>query len=507
MTPPYNGTDSDAAVEQARQTALELFGSAGDALVVLDRELRVLEWTPRLEQLSGHTRAQMVGSSITRLFPDDHRSWPFRQALEGRMQTLRAQCFALPDASQDSRYDSYYLPLQDARGNVVACAGVVRDRKELHDLHGQLFESEKRFRTMADCAPVLLWMAGPDARCDFFNQTWLNFRGRSLAQEHGFGWAEGVHPAEFQMCMDVYMDAFRERREFEMVYRLRRHDGVYRWILDHGAPRFGPANEFLGYIGSCTDITDRKDAEDAVRKASDRLARSNAELERFAHAASHDLQEPLRMVINFTSLLAQKYQGALDAEGQEYIGFATDGAKRMKELIDGLLALASVKQVDEQRMLRLEPTKLVRRSLDNLRLLIQETGAEIDVGNLPAVRGNAAVLGQVFQNLLHNALKFRRGTPQIRVSALGDERVVHFTISDNGIGIDMRYAEKVFVLFQRLHPRSEYPGSGIGLGLCKQIIELHGGRIWIEGEPQRGTTVHFTLPGAGSASETPQKGA
>ncbi|HKU39014.1 MAG TPA: PAS domain S-box protein, partial [Polyangiales bacterium] len=459
---PYTGMDPGVALEHALRIAADLFGSTGEAMAVVDYELRIREWTPQLEQLSGHTREQMVGATITRLFPEEHRAWPFRQALEGRMHTLKGQCFALPDTAQDGRYDSYFLPLQDPRGSVVACAAVVRDRKDAAELRGQLFESEQRFRTMADCAPVLLWMAGTDARCDFFNQTWLTFRGRSMAQEHGFGWAEGVHPAEFQMCMDVYMDAFRERRDFEMVYRLRRADGVYRWILDHGTPRFGPNHEFLGYIGSCTDITDRKDAEDALRKTSEQLQRSNAELERFAHAASHDLQEPLRMVISFTSLLAQKYQDALDAEGLRYIGFASEGARRMKELIDGLLALANVKRVDEQRFSRVDPERLVQQVMDNLRLVIEETHAEIDVGILPPVRGHAAVLTQLFQNLLHNSLKFRRGVPRVHVHAKPEQRMVHFTVRDNGIGLDMRYAEKVFVPFQRLHPRSEYPGSGIG---------------------------------------------
>jgi light-regulated signal transduction histidine kinase (bacteriophytochrome) len=297
--------------------------------------------------------------------------------------------------------------------------------------------------------------------------------------------------------MDTYMDAFRERREFKMVYRLRRHDGEYRWILDHGAPRFGANGEFLGFIGSCTDISEQKSAEEALRRTSERLTRSNAELERFAHAASHDLQEPLRMVINFTSLLARKYDDRLDDAGRQYIGFAVDGAQRMKALIDGLLALASVKDIDRTRFALVEGNEIVAHALANLQLLVAETDAQIEVAALPRVRGQASLLVQTFQNLIHNALKFRRGQPRIRIWAEKEGAFLHFRIEDNGIGMDMRYAERVFVVFQRLHARHEYPGSGIGLGLCKQVVELHEGKIWLESAPDQGTTLHLTLPAEG----------
>lgn len=483
-------------------TARELLGSVGEALAVVDRELRVREWTPGLEQLSGRPRAALLGQHVGHAFPEPLRAdciKPFADALIGGMQTLHGRCFALPETfrgPEDPRFDSFFMPLMAADGSVVGCAGLARDRRNdpSHALSERLSESEARFRTMADCAPVLLWMAGPDARCNFFNQTWLQFRGRDMSEEFGFGWAEGIHPEEFQMCMDVYMEAFRERREFEMVYRLRRCDGVYRWILDHGTPRFGRSGEFLGYIGSCTDITERKTAEDALRKTSERLARSNAELERFAHAASHDLQEPLRMVINFTTLLAKKYDQQLDDTARQYVGFAVDGARRMKALIDGLLALASMKNIDRSRSIAVDTQDVVNQALANLQLLVTETGAQLEIAQLPRVRGHSALLVQCFQNLIHNALKFRRGQPQIRIEASPEGAFTHFSVHDNGIGLDMKYAERVFVVFQRLHARNEYPGSGIGLGLCKQVVELHEGKIWLDSIPGQGTTVHLTLP-------------
>lgn len=497
-----NSISENPALEQALSTARELFAPGIDALAVVDSQLHVREWSLGLERLSGRPRDTLLGRPLAQAFPERLQAQclaPFAAALRGSVQTLRRRCFAMPETvtgPEDPRYDSFFLPLTAADGVIVGCAALARDRQSdpSKQLSEQLSESEARFRTMADCAPVLLWMAGTDARCNFFNQTWLTFRGRELAQEFGFGWAEGVHPEEFQMCMDTYMEAFRERREFEMVYRLQRADGMYRWILDHGAPRFGPSGEFLGYIGSCTDITERKTAEDALRRTGDRLARSNAELERFAHAASHDLQEPLRMVINFTTLLAKKYDAQLDAPGRQYVAFAVDGARRMKALIDGLLALSSIKNIDRSNFTTIDVNDLVSQVLANLQLILAETGAQVDVAALPKVHGHASLLLQTFQNLIHNALKFRREPPRIRIHAQLEGAMAHFRVADNGIGLDMKYADRVFVVFQRLHARNEYPGSGIGLGLCKQIIDVHGGKIWLESAPGQGTTVHLTLP-------------
>ncbi|HET8932014.1 MAG TPA: ATP-binding protein [Polyangiales bacterium] len=490
------------ALEQALATARELFAPGIDALAVVDKQLCVREWSLGLEHLSGRSRDTLLGRPLAQAFPERLQQQclaPFAAALSGRVQTLRGRCFAMPETitgPEDPRFDSFFLPLTAADGGIVGCAALARDRLSdpSKQLSEQLSESEARFRTMADCAPVLLWMAGTDARCNFFNQTWLTFRGRDLAQEFGFGWAEGIHPEEFQMCMDTYMEAFRERREFEMVYRLQRSDGMYRWILDHGTPRFGASGEFLGYIGSCTDITERKTAEDALRKTGDRLAHSNAELERFAHAASHDLQEPLRMVINFTSLLAKKYDAQLDDSGRQYVAFAVDGARRMKALIDGLLALSSIKTIDRSGFRAIDVNDLMSQVLANLQLLLAESGAQVEVAKLPMVRGHTSLLLQTFQNLIHNALKFRRELPRIQIDAEVEGAMAHFRVKDNGIGLDMKYADRVFVVFQRLHARNEYPGSGIGLGLCKQIVEVHEGKIWLDSVPNQGTTVHLTLP-------------
>jgi len=242
------------------------------------------------------------------------------------------------------------------------------------------------------------------------------------------------------------------------------------------------------------EVVARRQAELDLQKQADELARSNEDLERFAYAASHDLQEPLRLVTSYTQLLAQRYRSKMDADADEFIGFAVDGAKRMSAMIDGLLQYSRVRSA----MAAGEPTDceaVLQRALGNLRVAVEESGAEITHGPLPTVKGNAVLLQQLFQNLVGNAIKFRGASPpRVHISAesQGDEWC--FSARDNGIGIERQYADRIFVVFQRLHGGGEYPGSGIGLAIARRIVEQHGGRMWVESQPGEGATFYFTLP-------------
>ena len=252
--------------------------------------------------------------------------------------------------------------------------------------------------------------------------------------------------------------------------------------------------KILGMLVIAQDITRRKQVEEALARQAQELARSNAELEQFAYVASHDLQEPLRMMASFAQLLAQEYRGRLGAEADEYIAYIVDGATRMQRLINDLLSYARVGTHGKPFTL-LDTTAIVATACTNLRAAIEESGAVITCTQLPAVRGDTTQLVQLFQNLIGNAIKFRADRP-LRVD-IGAERQGdrwRFWVRDNGIGIEPQYAERVFLIFQRLHSRADYPGTGIGLALCKKIVERHGGRIWIESEPERGCSVYFTLP-------------
>ncbi|GAA3438238.1 sensor histidine kinase [Kutzneria kofuensis] len=233
---------------------------------------------------------------------------------------------------------------------------------------------------------------------------------------------------------------------------------------------------------------------DTLQQVHDELERSNRDLEQFAYVASHDLQEPLRKVASFCQLLERRYKGQLDERADQYIAFAVDGAKRMQILINDLLSFSRVGRLTREQVV-VDCNDILEQAKANLGTMIEESGAQIEAGPLPSVRGEPALLTAVFQNLIGNAVKFHGDDPpKVTLSAERDGEFWTFTCADNGIGIEPEYAERVFVIFQRLHPKDAYPGTGIGLAMCRKIIEYHGGRIWLDTDADRGTVFRFTLP-------------
>lgn len=238
----------------------------------------------------------------------------------------------------------------------------------------------------------------------------------------------------------------------------------------------------------------RRQAELDLASKVEELARSNADLEQFAYVASHDLQEPLRMVTAYTQLLAERYRGVLDADADKFIGYASEGAQRMQVLIQDLLAFSRVGRKDSTRE-EFEGNAMLKDVLRALASAIQESGVQIELGEMPVLWADRTLLGQVFQNLIGNAIKFRgKDAAQIRVKAEKNDQEWRFTVSDNGIGIAPEHAENIFVVFQRLHARTEYAGNGIGLAICKKVIERYGGKIWVESQLESGSRFIFTLP-------------
>jgi len=264
------------------------------------------------------------------------------------------------------------------------------------------------------------------------------------------------------------------------------------------AIRWGERRLFSAFA---RDVTEQKRAQRELARKVEELARSNAELEQFAYVASHDLQEPLRMVASFTQLLAQRYKGKLDADADEFIGFAVDGATRMQQLIQDLLSYSRV--TTKGQSFRLIDAKApCDNALENLQTSIKDSNAVVNVGPLPAVLADPRQLMQLFQNLIGNAVKYRNDrTPEIHVAAKpnGDQWV--FSVQDNGIGIAPQHSERIFQMFQRLHTTNEYQGTGIGLAICRKIVERHGGKIWVEAQPGKGSTFVFTIPRAEGAKK------
>ncbi|MGH9659032.1 MAG: sensor histidine kinase, partial [Bryobacteraceae bacterium] len=277
--------------------------------------------------------------------------------------------------------------------------------------------------------------------------------------------------------------------------RLRVRDGSVKEVLIGANGRWEGGR--LVYVRCfTTDITERKRAEEDLKRTAAELGRSNADLQQFAYVASHDLKEPLRMVAGFTQLLARRYGDKFDSTGEEFLSFVTDGVARMQALIDDLLQYSRV----GSRPKKFEPVdtaEVVQQALANLGKALEESDAEVSARALPQVTGDPVQLVQLFQNLIGNAVKFRaERKPAVKVAARrkGDEWV--FLVRDNGIGFEAESYDRIFEIFQRLHGKAEYPGTGIGLAVCKKIVERHGGRIWVDSKPGEGSTFYFSLPAA-----------
>jgi PAS domain S-box-containing protein len=323
--------------------------------------------------------------------------------------------------------------------------------------------------------------------------------------EKMFGYKEGTFEGTyeaFEKCLveeDIphtraaSRKAVEENIPFETVYRIKLPDGNINHVNAKGLVIRDEKGNALKMAGVCFDVTDmKKGAEKTLFDLNEELHRSNKELEQFAYVASHDLQEPLRMVSSFTQLLQKRYKDKLDEDAQQFIRYAVDGAVRMQNLINDLLNFSRI-GTRGQKFVEVDFNHVIGRTISNLTVSIKEKNALVVSDELPAVVGDENQLVQLMQNLIGNAIKFCKTSPRIHISAVEENNHYLFSVKDNGIGIEKNYFEKIFLIFQRLVPKEEYGGTGIGLAICKRIVERHGGKIWVESELDEGSTFYFTI--------------
>ncbi len=367
-----------------------------------------------------------------------------------------------------------------------------------------LRQSEERFQVALEGSREGLWDWNIAGGTVFFSHMWkemLGYRDEDIS-DNPREWVNRIHPDDADLvrrAMDRHFSG--ETDVYETEHRLQCRDGSWKWIQDRGRViSRDHGGTPLRMAGTHTDISLRKSAEQRLNKTLAELKRSNAELEQFAYVSSHDLQEPLRMIVVYLQLLSQRYRGKFDADADEFMEFAVDGAQRMQTLINDLLAFSRVGTAGSP-FAPVDCNEAVRQAVVNLQLRIIEAQARIDCGGLPTVVADGPQLAQLFQNLIANALKYRSAAaPDIRIRAERRQGEWVFSVRDNGIGIDPQYFERIFVIFQRLHGRDEYPGTGIGLALCKKIVDRHGGAIWVSSAPGAGSTFFFTIPAEGDAA-------
>jgi PAS domain S-box-containing protein len=492
--------------ERRRAAELEAVMEAAPAALYIahDPECQVITGNRMANDIAGVP----AGANLSMSAPDSPAMFPPIRDEEGiaveqmplrvaaRTGRVLRDCefdFVYPDGSRRNLLGTA-VPLFDDQARTRGAIGAFLDITDRKLAEERLQESESQLSTMAEMAPGILFTALPNGMADYVSVRGYKYTGMAAGTQLGVGWMDAIHPEDRERTAEEWMRSIAAAVPFTCEFRLRRVDGTYRWFQSRAIPLRNAEDRIVKWFGTCNDIDDLKRLGQELEQRSLELTRSNEELQHFAHIASHDLQEPLRTIGSMSSLLNRRLDGKLDEDTAQLVGFINDGVNRMRALIRGLLEFASMTQKGDGGKKPIDCNRLVDSALMNLQQQISETGAVVTRDPLPTLLAYEP-LSRVFENLIGNGLKYH-GTspPQIHISAQAQSDGWMFSIRDNGIGIDMQYADRIFDSFQRLHTRTQYAGTGLGLSISRKIVERHGGRISVESTPGIGSTFYFTVP-------------
>lgn len=484
-----------------------------DGIITIDQLGTISTFNPAAERIFGYADTEVLGKNVKLLMPEpfygEHDSY-----LANYMKTGLAKIIGVGREVVGQRKDGTTFPLDLAvsefqLGDHRYFTGIVRDITERKRLEGELrqrveelAEAETRIRSVLDHVVDGIITIDENRIVQSFNPAAERIFGYPASEVIGQN-VKMLMPEPYHGQHDTYVENYVSTGQAKIIgvgreVVGRRKNGT-TFPLDLAVSEFRMGDERF-FTGIVRDISERKRVEIELREIADELTRSNLDLQHFAYVASHDLQEPLRAVVGCVQILQKRYTGHLDARAHELVNHAVDGVRRMQTLIDDLLAYSRV-GTRGKSFGKTDCHAVLQVALANLAAAIEESDAIITNDRLPTVDADEAQLTQVFQNLLSNAIKFRgEDQPRIHVGAQPQRGGWIFSIQDNGIGIEPEYFERIFVIFQRLHTRNDYPGTGIGLAICKKIVERHGGRMWVESEPGKRTTFFFNMPAGGEES-------
>jgi PAS domain S-box-containing protein len=492
------------ALREREATLQAVCTSAVDALVMIDGEGRTLLWNPAAERMFGYTAAEMLGQPVHDLVAPDDLRQRFLANFPDFQKTGQGAAIGKVVEMRARRKDGSEFPIDLSvsavqKGQEWHAVAVIRDITERKRAEDELRTKEGLLSESQHIAQLGSWDWTVQAGTSAMVWTPETYRLFGVSPDTFVLSSETfqalIHPDD-RAAMQAWMKAcLAGLGPPDLEFRVCLQDGSVRYINGRGhIVQQDAEKKSIRMVGVAQDITKRKLAEAALLQRTEELARSNTELVQFAYVASHDLQEPLRMVSSYVQLLARRYAGKLDADADVFIGFAVDGAKRMQHMINDLLAFSRV-TTKGHGFEPVEADAALKLALVNLKMAIEESQASVTFDPLPVVNADSAQLTQLFQNLIGNAIKFRRKEPpQVHVSVEKRAREWEFSVRDNGIGIEPQHLERIFVIFQRLNTAAEFPGTGIGLAICKKIVERHGGNLWVSSQPGAGSTFHFTIP-------------
>jgi two-component system, chemotaxis family, CheB/CheR fusion protein len=509
-------------LSESYEYAEAIFDTIREAVLILDKDFRIKSANKAFYEIFHVSEEETEGLLIYEL---GNRQWDIlrlRQLLE-EVIPHNAQFTGFEVSREFERIGEKIMRLsgrriiQKTHRQLILLA--IEDITEQRQAQRLIAERELWFRTMADNAPVMIWVTGQSKNRNFFNHTWLEYTGRKPGKDYGHSWKESIHPDDLPGYLNIFEKKFTLREPFTAEYRMKRHDGEYRWIQESAKPNFLPGEVFSGYIGSCTEIHDKKIVHEELEKRVQQrtrdlqeinreLERSNSELQQFAYVASHDLQEPLRKIMTFADRI-QRFKDLLPELGATYIDKIAESSMRMTRLIDELLKFSRISRADAA-FEKTDLNAILNNVLIDFDLLITEKKVKIDKQNLPVIEAIPVQMKQLFHNLVSNAIKFTREKtePVISISCrilteaetkeLSSLRravpYVEIVFTDNGIGFSPEFSEQIFIIFQQLNDKYRYPGTGIGLALCRKIVTTHGGRIYAVSKENEGSAFHVLLP-------------
>jgi PAS domain S-box-containing protein len=478
----------------------ELIKQVPEAVAILTPEGRVVCISKEFARLFGYEPDEVQGRYIQDLIVPETLLKSARENLAKLRCGQRVEVEAVRRRKDGShvQVSLVAVPVRTGSGQHIISYAIYHDITERKRAEAQLIESEARFRTMADKAPVLIWTTGTDGLCDYFSKPWLEFTGRTMEQEVGTGWTEGVHSSDLQTALDTYWPAFHARKSFRMEYRLRRVDGEYRWVIESGVPRYTGAGEFAGYIGSNIDVTDLKRVEqerERLRELQAELAHRNrvATMGELAASLAHEINQPITgAAVNGRACVTWLKSDAPNlAEACEAASAMVADINRAADIIDRVRSL--YRRGTPRREL-VDVNAIIREMVSLLNDAANRSSVSIRMNvysELPTTTADRVQLQQVLMNLMLNgieAMKDIGGELVVSSNKTADNRIV-ISVSDSGIGLP-EGGEAMFTAFFTTKPQ----GTGMGLAISRSIIESHGGRLWASANTGRGATFQFTLP-------------
>ena len=484
--------------EQEIQRLANVVESSDDAIITKSLEGDILSWNKGAEKTYGYSANEVLGKNISLLEPPELKGEieKYTDKIKEKKRISHYETMRLKKNGELINVSVTLSPVFDTSGKFVAVSAIARDITENKNAAKKLELANKYNRSLLESSLDPLVTIGPEGKITDVNHSTETVTGYNRDDLIGTDFSD--YFTEPNKAKEGYQQVFQEGMVRDYALEIKHKNGRTTPVLYNASVYKDDSDNVIGVFASARDITELKKTEHLLKDKLGELERSNSELEQFAYVSSHDLQEPLRMIASYLQLLERKYKGKLDDKADKYIKFSVDGATRMQNLIDDLLAFSRVTtQAKELKPTNLE--QIYNEVLSNLEVTINENKAIITHEPLPVVLADKTQISQVFQNLISNAIKFQSvDKPKINISVEKEENQWLFGVEDNGIGINPKHSDRIFEVFKRLHKKKDYPGTGIGLAICKKIIERHGGRIWVESGLGKGSIFYFTLPKYGA---------